>query len=110
MCPDKQQSFVQTHHLHFTAEDRQRAPYPLLPFEVNDPAGANAANAVTQITIQYSFTGGTAADPQLKNVVDLGLFDPRGSAFLTTEGFRGWSGSARSTVSISPSYGPTLKR
>jgi hypothetical protein len=30
------------------------------------------------------------------NVIDLGLFDPRGSQFPGGPGFRGWSGSARS--------------
>ncbi|MBN1583759.1 MAG: CehA/McbA family metallohydrolase [Anaerolineae bacterium] len=102
MCPSERQSLVQTHRLHFTADDRQRQPYCLLPFEVEDPASLGAAGSIARITVQYTFTGGTAADPRLKNVVDIGLFDPRGSAFLTTEGFRGWSGSARSTVSISP--------
>lgn len=102
MCPDKKQPLVQTYHLHFTPQDRQRQPYPLLPFEVSDPAGANAADGIVQITVDYAFTGGNATEPKLKNVVDLGLFDPRGGGFPTTEGFRGWSGSARSTVSVSP--------
>ena len=30
------------------------------------------------------------------NVIDIGLFDPRGARFPGGEGFRGWSGSARS--------------
>jgi hypothetical protein len=102
MCPDEKQSIVQTHHLHFTPDDRQRQPYSLLPFDVIAPSSMHAGDGIARITIQYEFTGGTVVDPRLKNVVDIGLFDPHGSAFLTTKGFRGWSGSARSTVYVSP--------
>ncbi len=65
--------------------DRERDPYLLLPFKV--PAG------VEQIAINYAYD-------EEKNILDLGVFDPRGCGFLTPEGFRGWSGSARRKVVI----------
>ena len=65
--------------------DRERNPYLLLPFEV--PPGTKA------VEIRYGYDRG-------KNVLDLGVFDPRGHEFLSAEGFRGWSGSARDRVVI----------
>lgn len=85
-------SFSQTHHLHFTIQDRQRNPYHLLPFDV--PAG------VARLTVQYSFTPGTRESPASKNTIDLGLFDSRGHEFLAAPGFRGWSGSARKNIAL----------
>jgi hypothetical protein len=63
----------------------------LIPFQV--PPGASI------LEIQYTYTG---AQDKESNVVDLGLFDARGSQFLSAEGFRGWSGSARSALVLTP--------
>lgn len=97
----------QTFHLHFDRQDQARDPYPLLPFDV--PAG------IARVTVAYTFDKGTQSSPQDKNVIDLGLFDGRGHTFLNAPGFRGWSGGARSTVSVAadeatPGYlpGPIL--
>jgi len=81
-----------TFRLHFTRDDQQRDPYPLLPFDV--PEG------ITRINIRYAFDRGGQSDPQDKNEIDLGLFDPRGHEFLNAPGFRGWSGGARSEVFV----------
>jgi predicted metal-dependent phosphoesterase TrpH len=73
---------------YISLEDKQAAAYKALPFNV--PKG------ITRIEVQYTFSndepGGLWRDPG--NILDIGLFDPRGSEFLTGEGFRGWSGSA----------------
>lgn len=81
---------MQSQTFYFTRQDQQRDPYPLLPFDV--PEG------VKRITVTYSFDRGGGTDPQDKNEIDLGLFDPRGHEFLNAPGFRGWSGGARRTV------------
>ncbi len=65
--------------------DRERDPYLLLPFDV--PPG------IRHIELAYDYDGDG-------NVLDLGVFDSRGYGFLTPEGFRGWSGSARKRVVI----------
>lgn len=64
-------------------------PYLLLPFEV--PPGTKA------VEVHYDYGGDG-------NVVDLGIFDSRGCEFLTAEGFRGWSGSARKEVVVGESW------
>lgn len=79
----KQVSF----QLIFRPEDSRIAPYRLLPIMV--PPG------IKTIEIQYFY------ERNEENIIDLGLFDPRGSAFLRGLGFRGWSGSARNHVIIS---------
>lgn len=84
---------IQTHLLHLTPDDLSD-PYRLLPFDI--------ADGTSRITVQYTFTPGSQENPQARNVVDLGLFDPRGHEFLTAQGFRGWSGSSRSTVTLTP--------
>ncbi|MEM2249656.1 MAG: CehA/McbA family metallohydrolase [Candidatus Bathyarchaeia archaeon] len=71
-------------------EDKELNPYRFLPFSV--PPG------VRTIEIQYFYDKGE------DNIIDLGLFDPRGSGFLNGLGFRGWSGSARNYVVISESW------
>jgi hypothetical protein len=81
--------------------DDASSPYRLLPFEV--PAG------IAQLAIRYRYLD--PASPQGDGrasgiVVDLGLFDPRGHTYLEGEGFRGWSGSARSEITIG-SHGAT---
>ena len=72
-----------------------RDPYRVLPFQV--PPG------IAQLTMRYRYLD--PAEPGHSGeasgiVVDLGLFDPRGHSYLEGEGFRGWSGSARTEVTI----------
>ena len=68
----------------FTAADRMR--YQHIPFVV--PSG------LRQLAISYSYSDRIDSDPLLSggNTVDIGLFDPRGTA-TGSPGFRGWSGS-----------------
>jgi hypothetical protein len=91
---------------HFDAADRARNAFPLLPFEV-EPGTAG-------LRIDYWFSQQIGADrvgQQAGNIVDIGLFDPRGADFLSAEGFRGWSGSSKQAFAISereatPGYVP----
>lgn len=73
---------------HISLLDKQAASYKALPFNV--PKG------IMRIEVQYSFSkdepGGLWREAG--NILDIGLFDSRGSEFLTAQGFRGWSGSA----------------
>ncbi len=64
-------------------------PFRYLPFEV--PAGA------TRLEVSYHFE---RAEEEANDVVDMGVFDERGTEFLAG-GFRGWTGSARSVFFIS---------
>ena len=79
---------------HLSHADKDRSAYLLLPFDV--PEG------VARLDVGYSFSddkpGGFLQQPG--NVLDIGIFDPRGSKFLSAKGFRGWSGSARREFSI----------
>ena len=73
---------------HISLKDKQAAAYRMLPFDV--------AEGFARIEVQYSFTkvqpGGLWREAD--NILDIGLFDSRGSEFITAQGFRGWSGSA----------------
>lgn len=73
---------------HISLEDKRAVAYRLLPFDV--PKG------IARIEVTYSFSkdepGGLLTEAG--NILDIGLFDSRGSEFLVAEGFRGWSGSA----------------
>ena len=87
----------QTITRHFTPTDRVSGRYQYVPFEV--PRGA------TQVRISYQYDKAAGA-----NVVDLGLFEP-GPLTLGTPAFRGYSGGAKSEVSIAtdqatPGYVP----
>jgi len=86
----------------FTATDRMR--YQHLPFLV--PSG------VRQLAISYSYSDRIDSDPLLSggNTVDIGLFDPRGTA-TGSAGFRGWSGSNKLDLVVgadwaTPPYAP----
>ncbi len=91
---------------HFNAADQARDPYPLLPFQVEP--------GTTGLRIHYWVShpvGADQAGQQAGNIIDIGLFDPRGAGFLSAEGFRGWSGSSKQTFAISareatPGYVP----
>ena len=68
----------------FTDADRMR--YSLIPFHVG--------SGHRQIHVRYSYSDRIDSDPQVAggNTLDIGLFDPRGTA-TGSAGFRGWSGS-----------------
>ncbi len=95
---------------HFSPEDRDRNEFPLIPFEV--PPG------VARLSVAYEFSRPLSADKagwEEGNILDIGLFDPRGVEFPGGRGFRGWSGSARrgftlSATDATPGYlpGPIL--
>ncbi len=80
---------------HFDAADRTADEFPLLPFEV--PAGIARLHLCYQVNRQLS---GDKVGWQEGNIVDIGLFDPRGAEFLSAKGFRGWSGTARQEFAI----------
>jgi hypothetical protein len=69
---------------HFGEADRMR--YTHMPFEV--PPGHR------QLHVRYEYSDRIDSDPLLSggNTLDIGLFDPRGTA-SGSPGFRGWSGS-----------------
>lgn len=86
-----------TLHLHLTPADRAQHTYYLVPFEV--PAGSAA------LIVRYTWANPLHPDQVNKasgSIIDLGLFDPRGHEFGEGKGFRGWSGSARNEVTLSP--------
>lgn len=75
-------------------EPAQEKTYVHVPFDV--PADA------ARIQVEYTYSDKIGSDPALAggNTIDLGVFDARGIDFLTA-GFRGWSGSERSSFFIS---------
>jgi len=81
---------------HIDAAHRAEDEFPLLPFEV--PPG------IARLHVRYRFSDRLSADKvgwQAGNIVDIGLFDPRGAEFLSAKGFRGWSGTARQEFAVS---------
>lgn len=91
------ESVQHTYRLHLTAEDQHRNPYSLIPFDV--------PHRVARLAVVYEFRSALEVGRVGKesgSVVDLGLFDPRGCDLFTAQGFRGWSGSARSEVTLTP--------
>ena len=79
-----------------TRADKARSDYLALPFSA--PAGVNRL----QVRYEYSDAISAAQQEETGNVIDIGIFDPRGSAIFEAQGFRGWSGSARSSFYITP--------
>ena len=86
----------------FELGERQR--YRHVPFEM--------PSDVTQIHIAYDYSDRIAHTPGLSggNTLDIGLFDQRGYA-AGTPGFRGWSGSDKSSFTVgwdwaTPPYRP----
>ena len=69
--------------------------YVLVPFQVPEHTA--------RIDVRYEYDAAISSDPTISggNVVDIGLFDPRGADFLG-DGFRGWSGSERLAFFITP--------
>jgi hypothetical protein len=86
----------------FTAVDEKR--YSLVPFDVRP--------GHRQLHIRYEYTDRIDSDPTLfgGNTLDIGIFDPRGTA-TGSDGFRGWSGSNKLELVIgedwaTPPYAP----
>ena len=76
--------------------DKLVSAYRMFLFDV--PGG------IARLEVGYSFSDD---DPggfmrSAGNVLDIGLFDARGSEFMCAEGFRGWSGSARREFFVAP--------
>jgi len=80
---------------HCDATDRTANEFPLLPFEVLP--GIARLHVRYQVSRQLS---GDRAGWQEGNIVDIGLFDPRGAGFLTAKGFRGWSGTTQQEFTL----------
>ncbi len=81
--------FRKTLRGHITPDDKDRSDYATIPFDLPFVAA--------RLTVSYDYSARMTADRiEGGNVIDLGLFDPRGSQFPGGLGFRGWSGSARS--------------
>jgi hypothetical protein len=77
-----------------TRAGKARSPFIYLPFPV--PADAS------RLTVRYEYSGYMPADEHDDgNTLDLGLFGPGGIAFGAGD-FRGWSGSFRSEIAITP--------
>jgi hypothetical protein len=80
---------------HFDPQDRAHDPFPLLPFDV--PAGVGCLH------VSYTFSHPLSADRvgwEEGNIVDVGIFDPRGASFPNGRGFRGTSGSFRQEFTV----------
>jgi len=92
----------------FTQADRD-TPFHHLPFEM--PAGAKRLEVTYHFDkleeeeaakLEEQLRRDTPYGPGGQNVMDIGVFDVRGTDELTG-GFRGWSGGARTGFQISPS-------
>jgi hypothetical protein len=80
---------------HFSPADRETGHFRNVPFQV--PAGVKC------LQFRFSFSRRIPPDQagwQDGNILDIGLFDPRGATFLAARGFRGWSGSNREVFFI----------
>ena len=82
--------------------DKAADDYLLLPFEV--PPG------LSRLTVSYEYSKAVSAalPAGSGNVVDIGVFDPRGAAVFQGQGFRGWSGSDRSDYAIMGHFGGSI--
>jgi predicted metal-dependent phosphoesterase TrpH len=81
----------------FTPRDRAEDEFPLLPFQV--PAGTG------RLCVSYEVSDAIGADKagwEEGNIVDIGLFDPRGASFPDGRGFRGWSGTSETQIVVGP--------
>ncbi|HYJ69654.1 MAG TPA: hypothetical protein VEX15_18530 [Nocardioidaceae bacterium] len=66
-----------------------------MPIEIPD--------GVRQIEVRYSYDKPETLPGVVGNVLDIGIFDPSGAGLGNARGFRGYSGGARSSFSISRS-------
>ena len=78
---------------HITPEDKARSDYRYVPFDLPAPA--------RRLHVRYRYSAPISHDKvEGGNVIDIGLFDPRGMDFPGGAGFRGWSGSDRQEFTI----------
>jgi hypothetical protein len=78
---------------HFTRADKARSDYAYVSFSL--------PQAARRLQVSYRYSASMSSDQvEGGNVIDIGLFDPRGSDFPGGAGFRGWSGSARSEFTL----------
>ncbi|MBV9790378.1 MAG: PHP domain-containing protein, partial [Chloroflexi bacterium] len=77
---------------HVSLEDKRNNDYRYVPFTLPLPAA--------RLQVSYRYAAASPAEAHEPTVIDLGLFDPRGSEFPGGIGFRGWSGGARSKFMI----------
>ncbi len=80
---------------HITQADKARSDYAYIPFDLPQPA--------QRLTVRYTYSAAMSSNQvEGGNVIDIGLFDPAGADFPGGAGFRGWSGSARNELTITP--------
>jgi hypothetical protein len=80
---------------HVTPDDKRRNDYVYVPFDLPEPA--------TRLHVRYRYSAPMSSDKREGgNVIDIGIFDPRGTDFPGAAGFRGWTGSARQEFTITP--------
>lgn len=80
---------------HVTQADKAQSDYYYVPFVL--------PTAARRLHVRYTYSAPMSSDQVTGgNVIDLGLFDPRGHEFPGGAGFRGWSGSARTEFTITP--------
>ncbi|MCB0125038.1 MAG: CehA/McbA family metallohydrolase, partial [Caldilineaceae bacterium] len=78
---------------HITQADQAANDYYYIPFTL--------PTAARRLHVRYHYSAAISSDNVTGgNVIDLGLFDPRGREFPGGAGFRGWSGSARQAFTI----------
>ncbi|HRW08789.1 MAG TPA: hypothetical protein P5121_26985, partial [Caldilineaceae bacterium] len=83
----------QTRRGHITQADKAANDYYYIPFTL--------PTAARQLQVRYHYSAAISSDNVTGgNVIDLGIFDPRGREFPGGAGFRGWSGSARQAFTI----------
>lgn len=80
---------------HIAPTTKAHGDYLYVPFDLPQPA--------RRLDVQYLYSAAIHSDEREGgNVIDIGLFDPRGAEFPGGLGFRGWSGSARREFTITP--------
>jgi len=80
---------------HVTPADKRQNDYVYIPFQLPEPA--------SRLHVRYRYSARMSSDKREGgNVIDIGIFDPRGTEFPGAAGFRGWTGSARNEFTITP--------
>ncbi|REF34913.1 CehA/McbA family metallohydrolase [Thermasporomyces composti] len=67
------------------------------------PVPVDVPDGVREIVVRYTYDNPSAGTGAPGNALDIGIFDPRGHERGAAHGFRGWSGGARESFSISRS-------
>lgn len=92
-CPGKGPSTTRAFTGSF--DESMEGSYVLVPFDV--PVGT------TEVWVRICYDQPpTPASSQIKHTLDLGVYEPSSDGFFDAEEFRGWGGSSRPTVRISP--------